>query len=101
MAQSEKYNSLENSNIKNLNYNMSTARARNSKYLNTLGRNARGDTEGKVKEVIELYSASKIPQLSTAENMILDLIYNMKNARQQKTQQKMRSLLQNIKRTSH
>ena len=64
---------------------MSTARARNTKFLNTLGRNARGDAEAKVKEVIKLYSGSKISQISTAENMILDLIFNSKNKRQQKT----------------
>ena len=61
MADREKYNSLPNNNIKNVSYSMSTARLRNTKYLNTLGRNARGDTETKVKDVIELYSESKIP----------------------------------------
>ena len=46
MAESEKYNSLENN--KNLLYYMtSKIRIRNTKYLNTLSRNARGDTEEK------------------------------------------------------
>ena len=76
MADREKYNRLPNNNIKNVSYSMSTARLRNTKYLNTLGRNARGDTETKVKEVIKLYSESKIPQLQTAENIIVDLLFN-------------------------
>ena len=42
MAESEKYNSLENN--KNLGYNMSKSRIINTKYLDTLGRNARGDS---------------------------------------------------------
>ena len=70
-------NSLPNNNIKNVSYNMtSKSRIRNSKYLNTLSRNARGETETKIKEVIKLYSESKIPQLQTAENIIVDLLYN-------------------------
>ena len=63
-------NSLQNN--KNLGYNMSKSRIRNTKYLITLGRNARGDTEDKVNEVIKLYSESKIPQFQTAENIIID-----------------------------
>ena len=99
MAESEKHDSIEN---KNLDYNMtSKSRIRNTKYLNTLGRNARGEAEAKVKEVIKLYSSSKVPQLSTAENMIIDLIYNMKIQDSKKPHQKnMKSLLQNIKRTN-
>ena len=69
MAEREKYNSLQNNNIKNVSYNMSTARIRNTKYLNTLGRNARGDAEGKVKEIITLYSESKLFRLFTKELM--------------------------------
>ena len=88
---------------KYLSYNMtSKSRLRNTKYLNTLGRNARGDAVAKVNEVIKLYRESKVTQISTAENMILDLIYNKKNQRQQKaTTKNMRNLLQNIKRTHH
>ena len=63
---------------------MSKNRIKNIKYLNTLGRNARGDALEKVKEVIKLYSESKVPQISTAENMILELIYNGKKKTQQK-----------------
>ena len=55
---------------------MTKTRTRNTKYLTTLGRNARGDTEPKVNEIINMYSESKIPQLQTAENLILDLIYS-------------------------
>ena len=80
----------------------SKSRLRNIKYLNTLGRNARGDAVEKVNEVIKLYRDGKVSQISTAENMILDLIYNKKNQRQQKaTTKNMRNLLQNIKRTHH
>ena len=83
----------------NLIYNsMSKNRIQNIKYLNTLGRNARADAVEKVKEVIKLYSESKVPQLSTAENMILDLLYNYKKKTLQKN---MRNLLLNIKATNH
>ena len=62
-----------------LSYNMtSKSRLRNTKYLNTLGRNARGDAVEKVSEVIKLYRDAKVSQISTAENMILELIYNGK-----------------------
>ena len=83
MAESEKYNSLENN--KNLDYKMTKTRTRNTKYLITLGRNARGDAEDKVNEVINLYREGKIPQVQTAENIMIDLTYNMKNKRQQKS----------------
>ena len=83
----------------NLIYNsMSKNRIQNIKYLNTLGRNARADAMEKVNEVIKLYSESKVPQLSTAENMILDLLYNYKK---KTLQQNMKNLLLNIKRTNH
>ena len=65
----------ENNNNKNLGY-MTKTRTRNTKYLTTLGRTARGDAEAKVNNIIKLYSESKIPQLQTAENIIIDLIYN-------------------------
>ena len=75
-------NSQQNNKI--LGYNsMSKIRIRNIRYLNTLSRNARDETQIKVKEVIRLYSETKISQLQTAENMILDLILS-KNIRQQK-----------------
>ena len=86
----------------NLNNNMTKIRIKNTKYLNTLGRNARGDAEAKVNEVIKLYREGKVSQISSAENMILDLIYNTKNQRQQKaTTKNMRNLLQNTKPTNH
>ena len=79
MTDRNKYNTLKNLNLNynmNLNYdtNISKARLSNIKYLTTLSRNAKGDTQEKVKEVIKLYSESKISQISSAENMILDLI---------------------------
>ena len=63
---------------------MSKNRIQNIKYLNTLGRNARADAVEKVNEVIKLYSESKVSQISTAENMILDLLYNYKKKTLQK-----------------
>ncbi len=75
-------NSLKNYN---LGYNMtSKIKMRNTKYLSTLGRIARGDAEAKINEVINLYREGKISQIQTAENMILDLILS-KNIRQQKS----------------
>ena len=68
----------------NLSYNsMSKIRIKNTKYLNTLGRNARGDAVEKVNEVIKLYSENKIKQIRTAGNLITDLIYNMTNKKKQ------------------
>ena len=68
----------------NLSYNsMSKIRIKNTKYLNTLGRNARGDAVAKVKQIIKLYSENKIKQIRTAGNMITDLIYNMTNKKKQ------------------
>ena len=61
-----------------INNSMSKIRIKNTKFLNTLARNARGDAVEKVSEVIKLYSESKVPQIITAENMIIDLIYNTK-----------------------
>ena len=84
MVESLKYNSLEN--IKNLGYNMSKSRIRNTQHLITLGRIARGDTITKVNHIINLYSESKINQIRTAENMIIDLIYNMKQKKRNKPQ---------------
>ena len=80
MAEREKYNSLKNLN---LNYNMSRARIRNTKHLNNLSKIARGDAITKVNQIIKLYSENKINQIRTAENMIIDLIYNMKNKKKQ------------------
>ena len=57
MAEREIYN--ENNIIKNLGYNMTKSRIRNTKYLITLGRNVRVDSEPKVKDIIKLYSESK------------------------------------------
>jgi len=83
MVERNKYN--ENNIIKNLGYNMSKSRIRNTRHLITLSKIARGDAESKVNQIIKLYSESKISQLQTAENIMIDLIYNMKNKRQQKT----------------
>ena len=74
MAERETYNSLQNN--KNLGYSMTKIRTRSTKYLNTLGRIARGDAITKVNQIIKLYSESKIPQLQTADNIIIDLLYN-------------------------
>ena len=47
---------------------------RNSKYLTSLGRKAKGDTTTKVDKIIDLYKSRKISQLQTAENVIIKLI---------------------------
>ena len=47
---------------------------RNSKYLVSLGRKARGDDSVKVDKIIDLYKSRKISQLQTAENIIMKLI---------------------------
>ena len=51
-------NSLQNN--KNLGYNMSKSRIRNTKHLITLSKIARGDAITKVNQIIKLYSESKI-----------------------------------------
>ena len=82
----------------NLIYNMtSKSRLRNIKYLNTLGRNARGDAVEQINEVIKLYSESKVSQISTAENMILELIYND----EKNTTKTYEKILKHIKTTYH
>ena len=62
---------------------MSRARIRNIKHLNKLSKIARGDAIPKVNQIIKLYSENKINQIRTAENLIMDLIYNMKNKKKQ------------------
>ena len=106
MTDRNKYNTLKNLNLNynmNLNYNTNISKARlsNTKYLTTLSRNAKGDTQEKVKEVIKLYSESKISQISSAENMILDLILSKKKDSKKPQQKNMISLLQSIKPTNH
>ena len=56
----------------------SKSRIRNIKHLNNLSKIARGDVEAKVNQIIKLYSGNKIKQIRKAEDMIIDLIYNMK-----------------------
>ena len=69
----------------NLGYNMTISKARlsNIKHLNKLSKIARGDAIPKVNQIIKLYSENKINQIRTAEEMIIDLIYNMKNKKKQ------------------
>ena len=78
---------LNNHSLKNYNLdyyiNMSRARIRNIKHLNKLSKIARGDAIPKVNQIIKLYSENKINQIRTAENLIIDLIYNMKNKKKQ------------------
>ncbi len=69
--------SLEN--LKNLSYNnmyefvMTKTRERNSNYLTSLGRRAKGEATPKVGQIITLYNQGKISQLQTAENLIIKL----------------------------
>ncbi len=62
---------------------MSRARIRNIKHLNKLSKIARGDAIPKINQIIKLYSEKQIDQIRTAENLIIDLIYNMKNKKKQ------------------
>jgi hypothetical protein len=71
--------SLENP--KNLSYNnmdnkfvMTKIRSKNSNYLTSLGRKAKGEATPKVANIITLYNKGKISQVETAENMIIKLI---------------------------
>ena len=64
----KKENLISNPNIMNKNI------LRNSKYLVSLGRKARGDESAKVDKIIDLYKSRKISQLQTAENIIMKLI---------------------------
>ena len=67
-----------------LSYNMtSKSRLMNIKHLNNLSNVARGDAITKVKHIIKLYSENKIKQIRTAQDMIIDIIYNMKNENKQ------------------
>ena len=62
---------------------ISKTRERNSNYLLSLGRRAKGEATPKVSKIITLYNQSKISQLQTAENIILKLI-TAKTEKQQK-----------------
>jgi len=48
-------------------------RQKQTKYLEFLGRNAKGALKEKVQNIINLYSAGKITQIQTAENIIFKL----------------------------
>ena len=49
-------------------------RERNSNYLLSLGRRAKGEATPKVNKIITFYNQPKISQLQTAENIIIKLI---------------------------
>ena len=54
----------------------SKTRLRNTNYLSSLGRKAKGEsTTAKVDKIIELYRQSKISQVQTAENIINKLVF--------------------------
>ena len=63
---------------------MTRIRSKNSNYLTSLGRNAKGEATPKVANIITLYSQGKISQLQTAENMILKLV-SIKDDKKQKS----------------
>ena len=61
----------------------SKTRARNTNYLSSLGRKAKGEsTTAKVDKIIELYRQSKISQVQTAENIINKLTSSKKDKEQ-------------------
>ena len=86
----EKFEKISLKKIKNLSYNnmdkfsMTKTRERNSNYLTSLGRRAKGEATPKVGKLITLYNQGKIAQLQTAENPILKLI-NAKTDKQLKS----------------
>ena len=63
---------------------ISKTRERNSNYLLSLGRRAKGEATPKVSKIITLYNQSKISQLQTAENIINKLI-TAKTEKEQKS----------------
>ena len=63
---------------------MTKTRERNSNYLISLGRKAKGEATPKVGKIITLYNQSKISQLQTAENVIIKLI-TAKTEKEQKS----------------
>ena len=72
---------------KHLMYNNMTSkiRLRNTNYLSSLGRKAKGEsTTAKVDKIIELYRQSKISQVQTAENIINKLV-SSKTDKEQKS----------------
>ena len=81
--------SIKNNTIKHYMMNrnktsMTKNREKQSNYLMTLGRKAKGDITPEVAKVIELYNLGKISQVQTAENMILTLL-NAKTERKLKS----------------
>ena len=87
MLKSEKTNSIKkNVKNKNLSNNImpTKTRERNSNYLISLGRRAKGAATPKVSKIITLYNESKISQLQTAEKIILKLI-TAKTEKEQKS----------------
>ena len=71
----ERLKNISLENLKNLNNNnMTKTRERNSNYLISLGRRAKGEATPKVNKIITLYNQSKISQIQTAENIINKLV---------------------------
>ena len=93
-------NSLEicvkNKNLSN-NIMISKTRERNSNYLLSLGRRAKGEATPKVSKIITLYNQSKISQLQTAEKIINKLITAKTEKEQKSAFKKYEKQLINIK----
>ena len=80
---------------------MTKTRERNSNYLISLGRRAKGEATPKVNKIITLYNQSKISQLQTAENIIIKLITAKTEKQQQSAFKQYEKLVKNIKIKSH
>ena len=52
----------------------SKIRSRNTRYLNTISRNASKNVRDRVVDIINLYKEGKISQMQTAENILLKLL---------------------------
>ena len=85
MTQRNILESLDENYYLSYNIMMSKTRTRNTNYLSSLGRKAKGEsTTAKVDKIIELYRQSKISQVQTAENIINKLV-SSKTDKEQKS----------------
>ena len=68
-----KENSAENNHIKRSTYNMNNTIKKNVQYLEASLSYAKADVKPFIRNVIELYKDRKIANITTAENMLLQL----------------------------
>ena len=68
-----KENNAENNNIKISTYNMNNTIKKNVQYLEASLSYAKADVKPFIRNIIELYKDRKIANITTAENMLLQL----------------------------